>query len=355
MRILYIAQKNDYKDPKRGLSFEHYNLYDSLVRMGGGMHEVEYFPFDEVESQYGRDKMNTMLEKKALSLKPDLCFFFLFTEEIYPVTIKKITDSGIITYNWFADDHWRFPIFTARYAPFFSWVSTTDVEALSKYEKIGYNNVIQTQWACNSSIYHPLNPIQLSKKYLFDVTFVGQKDAKRERMVQYLKKKGVDVQCFGGGWNSGRVEQSEMIKIFEHSKINLNFSESNSLGLCKDILKIFFRRQDGKIIANSPFEYSKFLSSYLGRKRRQIKGRVFEVPGCGGFLISGMVAHAEEYFVPGKEMVFYDKKTDLVEKIKYYLANEEEREAIRIAGYEKTVRVHTYEHRLSEIFSKIFK
>lgn len=355
MRILYVAQKNDYKDPKRGLSFEHYNLYDSLLRLGGGVHEIEYFPFDEMESQYGREKTNAMLVEKALLSRPDLCFFFLFTEEIYSETIKKITDSGIITYNWFADDHWRFSIFTARYAPVFSWVSTTDAGALSKYEKVGCKNVIQTQWACNPSIYHPANPLQLLRNYSYDVTFVGQKDANRERMVKYLEKNGIGVECFGGGWKNGRVTQSEMIRIFESSRINLNFSESSSLGFWKDILKIFFRRQDGKIIANSPFDYFNYISSYLGRKRRQIKGRVFEVPACGGFLISGTVAHIDEYFVPDKEMVFYDTKIDLAKKIKYFLTKEEEREAIRIAGYVKTVRVHTYEQRLREIFSKVFK
>ncbi len=40
MKIIYIGFKYDYGDPSRGYSLEHYNLYDSLVKMNGGANEV---------------------------------------------------------------------------------------------------------------------------------------------------------------------------------------------------------------------------------------------------------------------------------------------------------------------------
>jgi spore maturation protein CgeB len=51
---------------------------------------------------------------------------------------------------------------------------------------------------------------------------------------------------------------------------------------------------------------------------------------------AGMNAH-ERIFEPGKEAVFYDSTEDAIEKIKYYLQHDNEREKIARAGF---ARVH---------------
>jgi spore maturation protein CgeB len=43
----------------------------------------------------------------------------------------------------------------------------------------------------------------------------------------------------------------------------------------------------------------------------------------------------------------------LIEKIRYYLQHDDERETIRHAGHERTLREHTYEQRIMDIFQKI--
>src|SRR5829696_3467386 len=80
----------------------------------------------------------------------ELSFFFLFEEEIPPATIRAVGSAGgCPTMNWFADDHWRFDGFTRHYAPAFDWSITTDRDSLPKYEAIGYERAILSQWACN--------------------------------------------------------------------------------------------------------------------------------------------------------------------------------------------------------------
>ena len=44
---------------------------------------------------------------------------------------------------------------------------------------------------------------------------------------------------------------------------------------------------------------------------------------------------------------------ELIKKIKYFLPRDVEREGIARAGYERTIKEHTYEGRFMEIFSKI--
>jgi hypothetical protein len=67
--------------------------------------------------------------------------------------------------------------------------------------------------------------------------------------------------------------------------------------------------------------------------------RMYEVPAHGTMLLcdkAGMNAH-ERIFEPGKEAVFYDSTEDAIERIKYYLQHEDEREQIARAGF---ARVH---------------
>lgn len=83
--------------------------------------------------------------------------------------------------------------------------------------------------------------------------------------------------------------------------------------------------------------------------------RCHEVPGRGGFLITGYVKPMEEFYVPDEEMVFYQFGDfgELKTKIDYYLAHDEERERIRLAGFQRTLRDHTYTKRMERILSII--
>ncbi len=350
MKILYIGMKYEYGRQELGYSFEHYNFYDSLKKIEGGKHQVSYFPFDEIMREVGRDKMNEKLLETVQKEKPDLCFFFLFKDEIKKQTIKKITkQSGSITFNWFADDHFRFYNFSKYYTPLFHWVSTTDSQAKEKYHKIGYKNVIKTQWACNHFLYKPLN---LPK--IYDVTFIGQPHGNRREVIEKIKKAGINVKCWGKGWPAKRISQEEMIKIFSQSKINLNLTKSSGNINFRALASIFLKRELNESLKFvSPRYWFPNFQSILAKKREQIKGRNFEIPGSGGFLLTSNADNLKDYYIPGKEIVIFQNTKDLIDKIHYYLAHEDKREAIARAGHERTLQDHTYEKRFKEIFKII--
>ena len=73
-----------------------------------------------------------------------------------------------------------------------------------------------------------------------------------------------------------------------------------------------------------------------------INYRTFETTGCGTFLITNYTPGLEKLFDIGKEIVVYNDLNDLDNKVKYYLENEEEREKIANAGYERSKKDHTY-------------
>jgi spore maturation protein CgeB len=86
---------------------------------------------------------------------------------------------------------------------------------------------------------------------------------------------------------------------------------------------------------------------------QQIKGRVFEVTGCKSFLLTEPAEDLENYFEIGKEIEVYHSIPEMVEKIRYYLEHEKEREKIAEAGYKRVMREHTWKHRFDEIFKKV--
>ncbi len=345
MKILFAGLEHDQYNPKRGKSFEYNNFYLQLKAMP---HEVRFFPFDRI-LEVGKEKFNEELLVTIEEFKPDLFFAFMYTDEFEPRILDKIKEKTK-SVAWFSDDSWRFWNYSRIWAPHFSAVITTYSWMAERYKKYGQSNVIRSQWGANTLVYKP-SELQSGERRP-EVTFVGGWSKGRGQIVDALKKAGIPVEVFGGGWpEARRASDEEMIHLFGVSKISLalnpppGFFNKNSLG------RIFYSRSREKIRPNFNLYYN--FRSWLERGIPQVKGRHFEIPACGGFLLTGPADDLGNFYVPDKEMVLFSNIDDYIEKIKYYLAHDDEREAIAKAGYERTIREHTYEARFREIFRQL--
>ena len=77
--------------------------------------------------------------------------------------------------------------------------------------------------------------------------------------------------------------------------------------------------------------------------------RVFDILGCGGFLLTNYQEELPEYYEIGKDVEVFSSGEELVEKADYYLSHEEKRKKIAENGYEKTRAFHTYETRVAQM------
>ncbi len=361
MKVIFAGFKYEYGKKEWGISnIEYTNFFGTLQKMQGV--EASFFSVDEIMKKAGRDVMNQQLIKTVEEQRPDLLFTMIFQDEIKKETIKYITEkTSTKTFNWFTDDHWRFPVFSKYWAPLFTAVGTTDSLAPAKYKVSGVNNVIKTQWGVNHWLYQSRNDAEFNpdatsgtgaeRRGNYDITFVGKNYGNRSSYINSLKSAGLPVEGYGSKWEKGRVDFTKMLEIFSYSKINLNFTESPYVTFTeklKFLAKMFVKKEQGRYkIDLNPFDG---LESAAGAQRRQIKGRTFEVPACGGFLLTGRADNLEDYYIDGKEIAIFKDKNELVEKCRYYLSHEQERKAIAQAGYERTLRDHTYEQRFREIF-----
>lgn len=77
--------------------------------------------------------------------------------------------------------------------------------------------------------------------------------------------------------------------------------------------------------------------------------RIWDILGCGGFLLTNYQTEIPDFFEIGKELEAYESMAELEEKVYYYLTHEEERMEIAIHGYETVAKYHTYRLRLAEM------
>ena len=204
----------------------------------------------------------------------------------------------------------------------------------AQFHVYGYNfiydnltdRVIREIADADPQFYHGTDTFMDTDRYLVAHQYLGMKLAavERQRTLAALSEKfsvalytRSDVSALPHIQARGGVSTlTEMPKVFQASRINLN-------------------------ITMRPIETGLSL-------------RVWDVLGCGGFLLTNYQAELPSYFEIGKDLDAYESQEELMEKVQYYLSHEEERVEIAIHGYEKTARLHSYENRLAEMLRILF-
>lgn len=158
-----------------------------------------------------------------------------------------------------------------------------------------------------------------------DVIFVGSKSYHQEwkwrpQLIDWLSQTYGDRFKHYGNDGLGIVRGDELNRLYASTKIVVGDT------LCLN------------------FNYPYYLSD-----------RVFETTGRGGFLLMPYIKGIEDLFEIGKEIATFKfgNFNDLKSKINYYLEHDEEREKIRLAGFERTKKDHTYQQRWITILDTI--
>lgn len=192
---------------------------------------------------------------------------------------------------------------------YFDLSLTTSKSALIKYAVDG-GKAMYKPYAANPDVYRKLG---LEKKY--DVAFVGAHYGTRPYYIDYLRQNGIQVHTKGQGWDDGEATPDEMIEIFNQAKIVLGFA---GVGISDDIFIL--------------------------------KGRDFEVPLTGTLYMTQRHEELNEYFNLGEDIETYATKEELLDKVRYYLAHDSERQKIAEQGYEKCQRLYTAKAAYEKIF-----
>lgn len=395
LRIFYAADSSPNAGALRNSQIWYYNLYLPLIDLG---HDVVPFNYD-LRPHFQYSDPNLPLHKKFIQanrpkleealleqiraahhMKPvDLFFSYFHSTFVRPKIIGEIRSMGIITMNWYCNASYQFNL-VEEIAPAYDYCLVPEKFRLEDYHRIGANP-IYCQEAANPNIY---KPYPLPQEY--DVTFVGQKYGDRPAYILYLLDNGINVRVWGPGWQTTMPVLSKMLAA-QFAKLKTQYGWKGALlqarhnwrqaaHLLASQLDVRLSKDEempvqlpqeicGETLSDEElikmYSRSKISLGFssCGETQRcanrvlQVRLRDFEAPMSGTFYMTEYMSELEEFFDIGKEIVCYHDKTDLADKIRYYLAHDNERERIRHAGHQRAVSDHSWHKRFETIFHEI--
>lgn len=155
-----------------------------------------------------------------------------------------------------------------------------------------------------------------------------------------------------GGYGSIHDERNKILESAA-KKVKIDFWGYGIEWLHEDsqILKNYHGQVWGldmyTILYNSKITTTKHIAHVAGPYANNMT--LYEATGCGCMLITDLKDNLHELFEIGKEIETYTSAEELAEKIKYYLAHEDERKKIAQAGQARTLKDHTFEKRMQEL------
>ena len=310
MKILCVFGQYQYGKEERGVSTEYFSFIPAFEDLG---HEIVHFDSWNKTLYTDFIALNRALIDVVENENPDVIFSVQLGYEVWLETWNYIRGHfNCKTVNWCTDDSWKYKEHSKFIAPHFDLMVTTYQEFLPLYKKVG-THAILSGWGCPIQW---LTEPKKAKECQYEITFVGAAHGDRKEKIKKLKEYGINVQCFGYGWENGAIEASEIPKIFNDSIISLNFANSNG--------------------------------------ENQIKARIFEVTGSGGFLLTENAKNLDKVF-NHKEIIVFGNMQSCASEIKYYLNHFDKRDEIAVNSFHKTSDNYTYTYRIKTILNELSK
>ncbi len=379
MKILYLQTKSEWMK----------DLEEAFVQEG---HSLICVPFSQDEILYGDFfKLESILLKTVQEKSPDI----VFTVNYYPAITKFCSKRKMKYVSWIFDYPYDW-IYFQEIADSCNCVYLFDKEITMEFRGAGIKTVHYLPMAVNTE---RLDRITKGLPVVYDISFVGKLyldedrfSEKRVLLTDYTKgylDALMASQLKIAGYNliadviSGEV-LGELSKVYlrypipgdlrtdkyfiAESVINPWITSVERMDLLEAVAESYGAelftydkkfalpnlRNHGpvKYYSEMPcvFRQSKINLNISRRGMRSaVPLRCFDVMGSGGFLLSNFQSGFLDMFVPGEDFVFYESKEDLLQKIGYYLAHEDERAAIAKSGHDKVAAKHTYRHRVREM------
>ncbi|MPQ75465.1 glycosyltransferase [Hydrogenovibrio sp. JE_KL2] len=287
---------------------------------------VEFLYLNSLKQLYV--KIDDLIERNQITM----IFFVMPSADLtfgidYLYKLKK-KHSLKYVFNFF-DTEYFFEAVDKYYSQLADLVILPDYYSQYKFRLLGIN-VITTFALYSAEKIKKTLSVKDQNKYEYDVSFVGNiKQSNRQEIINALALKGIKVNTWGVGSINGFVDREDMFRVFNSSKINLNFTGTMN--------------RDNFVVD---------LSS-VDKRIRQVKGRPVEIAMAQGFILSEYAPGIEQLFIPGEEIAIFRNVEECVKKIEHYLSKEGEKERELMAERASVRALKEYDSRKG--ISKVFK
>jgi hypothetical protein len=189
---------------------------------------------------------------------------------------------------------------------------TTKSYGVQELESLGARNVIFVGNAYSPEVHRPIDVSSAERMALGGpVGFIGSYETERAASMRYLQKNGIHVRIWGNGWNRGLRSQG-----IDYAGAPL-WDEDFAKGICAFDINLAFLRKINRDLQTT---------------------RSVEIPACGAFMLAERTEEHQALFEEGKEAEYFASDEELLDKVRYYLAHEDERKSIAAAGRERCIR-----------------
>src|SRR3990167_4517267 len=288
LNILFIDCQWCDGNPAVGLSNGHHNIFGSLKHSHPNIKFNTIF-FDECQVKHNTH-IDNILSKVQDKYKPNVIITTLLANSpINPTleSLKKLKETSLLCFMW--------PDLTngAGIKEFHKYNEIADLHiSLASEGNIENEKLISLWTPEDPHLYYP------GTQKAIEVLFLGRIYPDRQQYLQHALSKGLPL-TIGGGQREQKLTPDLYASTIRNSKISINFPISP------------------------------------GNNIIQLKGRVFETLASNTMLMEGKNQITSKFLKPDVDYVEFISLDDFVDKIKYYLTNDEERIKISNSGCEK--------------------
>ena len=243
---------------------------------------------------------------------------------VQPATIDALRAEGVFTVNYYPDYHFNdVPIETVARYDLVATTKSFQLGALTAH--MPAERVAFLHHGYSAEFHHPL--AENAIKQDVDLLYIGNAGAEKAALLVAVAEALPDlrIRVVGGGWRKFARGTALEPAVVGHA-------------LSGD----YFAAEVARARINLAF--------HMGRDRATgfadlVSTRTFEIPACGGFMLHVDNDEVRSLFdVPG-EIDTFVSPADLLEKIRYWLANPVEREAVAARGHARAVPAYSYVER----------
>lgn len=256
-------------------------------------------------------RLNHALKQQASHL-PDITHLWIDKGVwIYPETLRYLqVHTGAASIHYTPDPQFLFhrSRHFIRAVPLYDVLVTTKEWEVAHYRDAGAKRVLLTHQGYDLRCY-PRTPSQAIRSiYASDICFIGHTERYYAQRLRRLVQPDINLRIWGPTWpryakwrrwirpyvSGGGLWGEEYLHAISSAKIGLGL-----------------------------------LSKWIPETSTT---RTFEIPAMGTFLLAERTALHQELFEEGKEAEFFDSDGEMLDKARFYLANNGAREQIALAG-----------------------
>ena len=277
---------------------------------------------------------NRLLLAAARIFQPHL-FLVFKGAHLYPATLSQLRDQGVALYNYYPD----VSAFTHTYSylpsalQLYDCVFSTKTFFANDLARRGYP-LRRFEWLPHGYDPEAHRPLSLSEAeisfYGADVAFVGAFGPGKEQILAGLRKllPNLNLVIWGDAWS--KAASPELTGCIRGRGV---YGDEYTRAVCAShiLLGLLSVRQSGSSLGD------------------QVTSRSFNIPACGAFLLHQRNPEILQFYQEGREIECFDSVPELAEKIRYYLAHPEKRQAVAQAGYRRCVPAYAHDQRMQTI------